>query len=120
MYLDNNPFQVSGRQKTPVDPVALNVLLASHTSMLYSWHVTVADLLQPGRDRSNALRVGGEVVPPSHLVGVVELPLKVPPQPHLIVIQTVLNRLFLTCCAALCVCAEPSGGGAAAAEPQLY
>lgn len=76
VYLDALS-QFSRQQRQSADPVALHVILASHTSMLYSWHVCVADLLEPGRDRTHALRSGGEVVPPSHLVGVVELPLKV-------------------------------------------
>ena len=67
----------NGRQKAAT-PAALNVLLASSTSLIYSWHVCAADLLTPfGEKKSAPLRVGGEVVPPSHLVGIVELPLKV-------------------------------------------
>ena len=60
------------------DPAALNVLLGSHTSLLYSWHVSVADLLRPRSEQGNSgLKVGSQVVPPFHLVGVIELPLKV-------------------------------------------
>lgn len=79
VYLDaqNQTQQQARQQRQFSEPAALNILLASDTSLLYSWHVCVADLLEPGRDRSTAMRAGGEVVPPSHLVGVVELPLKV-------------------------------------------
>lgn len=68
------------KQKLASEPVALNVLLASSTSMIYSWHVSVADLLnldeKPGgweRDKKKE----ASMFPPSHLVGVIELPLKV-------------------------------------------
>jgi len=73
------------------DPVAMNVILASNTSLLYSWHVNVADLLDTNIQNQNnqyfsgAGSLAGSVksksqankIPPSHLVGVVELPLKV-------------------------------------------
>jgi hypothetical protein len=67
----------NGRQKAAT-PAALNVLLASSTSLIYSWHACAADLLTPaGEKKAAPLRVAGEVVPPSHLVGIVELPIKV-------------------------------------------
>jgi len=66
------------------DPVALNVILASSSSLLYSWHVSVAELLgTSGGGNSGAgkgkegKKAGTPKVPPSHLVGVIELPLKV-------------------------------------------
>ena len=69
----------------------MNVILASNTSLLYSWHVNVADLLDTNTQNQNsqyysaAASLAGSVkskshankIPPSHLVGVVELPLKV-------------------------------------------
>jgi hypothetical protein len=91
VYLDT-PSPLSRQHRRDTEPVALNVLLASNTSLLYSWHVCVGDLLEPSRDRSNALRSGGEVVPPSHLVGVVELPLKVTLPPRLLLVLLLARR----------------------------
>lgn len=80
MFLDTQGL--IAKQKQASEPVALNVLLASNTSMIYSWHVSVADLLGLSSEDTAAGREQGRKkeapqFPPSHLVGVIELPLKV-------------------------------------------
>ena len=72
VYLDTAGVGSRQQHQQQQDPVALNVLLASSSSLLYSYHVSVADLL--GQKSSGG---SGPKVPPSHLVGVIELPLKV-------------------------------------------
>lgn len=122
----------------------MNVILASNTSLLYSWHVNVADLLdtniasQPqsmNRNYSASGSVNGSVrsknntpkIPPSHLVGVVELPLKVSAfQPsnftNSVVLVLVLPIYFISLVisyliSSFCM-AEPRGCVDPAAPPQ--
>jgi len=73
---DAAPLKVS-------DSAALNVIVAGNNDLLYSWHVSVAQLLAPlalssyhGSHQQQEL-IDGIPVGPFHLVGVIELPLKV-------------------------------------------
>lgn len=94
MFLDTQQSSGGGggliaKQKQASEPVAMNVLLGSSTSLIYSWHVSVADLLglnaadeksggrERGQHQQQQKKKEAPVCPPSHLVGVIELPLKV-------------------------------------------
>jgi hypothetical protein len=70
----------SKQYQAAAEPVAMNVLLSSSTSLIYSWHVNVADLLNTRSapsSRNNRQNNNNSAIPPFHLVGVIELPLKV-------------------------------------------
>ena len=63
------------------DAAALNVILAGSNDLLYSWHVSIAQLLVL-HDGPQQELIDGIPVGPFHLVGVIELPLKVLQSTH--------------------------------------